>query len=103
MIFEKAYAAWKGGFDAIEGGMSATALEALTGARPDFFPVTSDSKPDVALRAHQGRVRRQRLRGRAEQAVGSGGAGRGGGSRVHAAGRGGEERPEAGPAAQPLG
>jgi hypothetical protein len=46
LIFEKAYASWKGGFDAIEGGMSATALEALTGARPDFFPVTSDSKPD---------------------------------------------------------
>lgn len=47
MIFEKAYASWKGGFDAIEGGMSATALEALTGARPDFFPVTSESKPDA--------------------------------------------------------
>lgn len=46
LIFEKAYAAWKGGFDAIEGGMSATALEALTGASPDFFPVTSESKPD---------------------------------------------------------
>lgn len=43
MIFEKAYAAWKGGFDAIEAGMSATALEALTGAKPDFFAVTSDS------------------------------------------------------------
>lgn len=47
MIFEKAYAAWKGGFGDIEGGMSATALEALTGAKPDFFPVTSDSKPDA--------------------------------------------------------
>lgn len=46
MIFEKAYASWKGGFDAIEGGMSATALEALTGAKPGFFPVTSESKPD---------------------------------------------------------
>lgn len=45
MIFEKAYASWKGGFDAIEAGMSATALEALTGAKPDFFAVTSDSKP----------------------------------------------------------
>ena len=45
MIFEKAYAQWKGGFDAIEAGMSATALEALTGAKPDFFPVTSDSNP----------------------------------------------------------
>ena len=43
MIFEKAYASWKGGFDAIEAGMSATALEALTGAKPDFFPVTSES------------------------------------------------------------
>lgn len=39
LIFEKAYASWKGGFDAIEGGMSATALEALTGAKPDFFGV----------------------------------------------------------------
>lgn len=39
LIFEKAYASWKGGFDAIEGGMSATALEALTGAKPEFFPV----------------------------------------------------------------
>lgn len=45
MIFEKAYATWKGGFDAIEAGMSATALEALTGAKPEFFLVTSDSKP----------------------------------------------------------
>lgn len=45
MIFEKAYASWKGGFDAIEAGMSATALEALTGAKPDFFPVTSESNP----------------------------------------------------------
>ena len=45
MIFEKAYATWKGGFDAIEAGMSATALEALTGAKPEFFAVTSDSKP----------------------------------------------------------
>ncbi|MEW6433768.1 MAG: C2 family cysteine protease [Myxococcota bacterium] len=46
LIFEKAYAAWKGGFDAIEAGMAATALTALTGATPDFFPVTSESKPD---------------------------------------------------------
>ena len=44
MIFEKAYAAWKGGFDAIEAGMSATAFQAITGAKPDFFAVTSDSK-----------------------------------------------------------
>ncbi len=43
LIFEKAYATWKGGFDAIEAGMSATALEALTGAKPDFFAVTSES------------------------------------------------------------
>jgi hypothetical protein len=47
LIFEKAYATWKGGFGAIEGGMSATALEALTGAKPGFFPVTSESKPDA--------------------------------------------------------
>ncbi|MEW5739151.1 MAG: C2 family cysteine protease [Myxococcota bacterium] len=45
LIFEKAYAAWKGGFDAIESGMAATALEALTGAKPDFFAVTSELKP----------------------------------------------------------
>lgn len=45
LIFEKAYAAWKGGFDAIESGMAATALEALTGATPDFFPVTSLQEP----------------------------------------------------------
>jgi hypothetical protein len=60
MIFEKAYASWKGGFDAIEGGMSATALEALTGAKPDFFAVTSDSKPEV-------------LFGRIQEAVSGGG------------------------------
>ncbi|MFO0601021.1 MAG: C2 family cysteine protease [Myxococcaceae bacterium] len=47
MIFEKAYASWKGGFDAIEGGMSATALEAITGKQGDFFPVTSDMKGDA--------------------------------------------------------
>ncbi len=39
MVFEKAYASWKGGFDAIEGGMAATTLEALTGKKPEFFPV----------------------------------------------------------------
>lgn len=47
MIFEKAYASWKGGFGDIEGGMSATALEALTGAKPGFFPVTTESKPEA--------------------------------------------------------
>ena len=45
LIFEKAYAQWKGGFGAIEGGMGATALEALTGKPTGFLPVTSDSKP----------------------------------------------------------
>jgi hypothetical protein len=45
LIFEKAYASWKGGFDAIEGGMSATALEALTGAKTDFFPVDGSLGP----------------------------------------------------------
>jgi hypothetical protein len=39
LIYEKAYAAWKGSFTAIEGGMSATTLEALTGKKPGFFPV----------------------------------------------------------------
>jgi Calpain family cysteine protease len=43
MLFEKAYATWKGGYDAIEGGMAATALEALSGARGAFFPVTAES------------------------------------------------------------
>ncbi len=45
MLFEKAYATWKGGYDAIEGGMAATALEALVGAKGSFFPVTSESAP----------------------------------------------------------
>jgi hypothetical protein len=45
LIFEKAYAAWKGGFPAIEGGMAATTLEALTGAKGDFFTVNSSSDP----------------------------------------------------------
>lgn len=44
-IFEKAYAQWKGGYDAIEGGMSATALEALTGQKTDWLPVTTASNP----------------------------------------------------------
>ena len=44
-IFEKAYAQWRGGYDAIEGGMGATALEALTGQKTDFLPVTSASNP----------------------------------------------------------
>lgn len=39
-IFEKAYAQWKGGFGKTEGGMGADALEALTGATPDFGMVT---------------------------------------------------------------
>ncbi|MGV3623727.1 MAG: C2 family cysteine protease [Archangium sp.] len=50
MIFEKAYAQWKGGFGAIEGGMSATAIEALTGHSTDFFGVTSEAKPDELFR-----------------------------------------------------
>lgn len=41
LVFEKAYASWKGGYEAIEGGMSATTLQALTGMKPDFFPVDS--------------------------------------------------------------
>ncbi len=45
-LFEKAYAAWKGSYANIEGGMAATALEALTGAKGSFFPVTAELKPD---------------------------------------------------------
>lgn len=45
LVFEKAFAAWKGGFDAIEGGMAATALEALTGVKPEFFPVGDGLDP----------------------------------------------------------
>jgi hypothetical protein len=45
-LFEKAYAAWKGSYANIEGGMAATALEALTGARGAFYPVTAELKPD---------------------------------------------------------
>lgn len=45
MIFEKAYAQWKGGFGAIEGGMGATALEALTGQPTGFLPVGNEAKP----------------------------------------------------------
>lgn len=46
LIFEKAYAAWKGGFPAIEGGMAVQTLEALTGAKGDFFTVNSSSNPE---------------------------------------------------------
>jgi phosphoribosylformylglycinamidine (FGAM) synthase PurS component len=42
LVFEKAYAQWKGGYGNIEGGMGANALTAITGAPPTFFPVSSD-------------------------------------------------------------
>jgi hypothetical protein len=45
LVFEKAYAAWKGGYGDIEGGMGANALMALTGATPSFFPVANDMAP----------------------------------------------------------
>ncbi len=45
-IFEKAYAQWKGGFGKTEGGMGADALQALTGATPDFGMITPTMKPD---------------------------------------------------------
>lgn len=57
-IFEKAYAQWKGGFDAIEGGMGATALEALTGKQTDFFPVTSESDPAATFKRISDAVKR---------------------------------------------
>ncbi len=43
LIFEKAYATWKGSYGNIEGGMGANALTALTGAPPTFFPVSADA------------------------------------------------------------
>jgi hypothetical protein len=45
LIYEKAYAVWKGGYGEIESGMGAMALEALTGARPAYFPITGDADP----------------------------------------------------------
>lgn len=39
LVFEKAYAEWKGGYEAIQGGMATNALAALTGARPGWVPV----------------------------------------------------------------
>ncbi len=50
-IFEKAYAAWKGSFGKIEGGMGADALEALTGAKPGFTLLTPDLTPAQAFAA----------------------------------------------------
>ncbi len=43
LVYEKAYAQWKGSYGNIEGGMGANALTALTGAKPSFFPVSSDA------------------------------------------------------------
>ncbi len=45
LVFEKAYAQWKGGYGTIEGGMGSMALEALTGAKPSFVTITSDAVP----------------------------------------------------------
>lgn len=45
LIYEKAYAVWKGGYGQIESGMGAMALEAITGAKPSYFPITSDADP----------------------------------------------------------
>jgi hypothetical protein len=50
-IFEKAYAAWKGNFGKIEGGMGADALEALTGAKPGFTLITPDMTADAVFSA----------------------------------------------------
>lgn len=49
LLFEKAYAAWKGGYEQIEAGMAANALEALTGATPSFFLVSTAMNPDVVF------------------------------------------------------
>jgi hypothetical protein len=48
-ILEKAYAQWKGGYEKIEGGMSANAFIALTGAKPSAFFVTSDANPKTVF------------------------------------------------------
>jgi len=45
LVYEKAYAQWKGSYDGIEAGMGSMALEALTGAKPSYFPITSDADP----------------------------------------------------------
>jgi hypothetical protein len=50
-IFEKAYAAWKGGYEKIEGGMGADALEALTGAKPGFTLLTPQMTPAAVFEA----------------------------------------------------
>jgi hypothetical protein len=50
-IYEKAYAAWKGGYGAIEGGMGANALEALTGAKPGFAPDADPAATFAQLKA----------------------------------------------------
>ena len=53
LIFEKAYAAWKGGYDAIEAGMAANALEALTGGTPSFFVVSTAMNHDEVFKKLQ--------------------------------------------------
>jgi len=50
-IFEKAYAAWKGGFGKTEGGMGAAALQALTGTKPGFTLLTPTMTPADAFAA----------------------------------------------------
>lgn len=49
MLFEKAYAAWNGGYENIQGGMATNALAALTGARPGWFPVDDKSSPTATF------------------------------------------------------
>ncbi len=50
LLFEKAYASWKGSYDAIEAGMAANALEALTGADPSFFFVSTSSNHEEVFK-----------------------------------------------------
>lgn len=49
LLFEKAYAAWKGSYDKIEAGMAANALEALTGGTPAFFVVSTAMQEDAVF------------------------------------------------------
>lgn len=47
VLIEKAYAAWKGSYLRIEGGMSCNAFEALTGKKASWFPVGRDLGGDA--------------------------------------------------------
>ncbi len=50
LLFEKAYAGWKGSYDAIHGGMAGNALEALTGGEPHFSVVSTAMNEDAMFK-----------------------------------------------------